>query len=109
MNHSNDLILDRLLDLLAEKLTNRLSQESTQVCPRLLTIEQAAVYLGLTPEATRSLTTPGKLSTIRLEHGVFIDRLDLDDWIEDNKVGWAKTAGRGREKEAIWIEIQRTR
>lgn len=80
-----DFTFDRLLEILAEKLANKLSHDHNQLSPRLLTIEQAAVYLGRTREAVQHLVTLGKLPNVRTDRRVFIDRLDLDKWIEDHK------------------------
>ena len=88
MSETKDLTFDRLLELLAEKLANRLSQEPGRLYPRLMTVEQAATYLGRTPEATQHLASSGKIPTVRSDRRVFLDRIDLDKWIEDNKVGW---------------------
>ncbi len=89
MSELNDLTFDRLLEMLAEKLATKLSQEPSRLYPRLLTIDQAAVYLGRTREALQHLASSGKVPTVRADRRVFLDRLDLDKWIEDNKTGWA--------------------
>jgi hypothetical protein len=41
-----------------------------------------------TPEATQHLVSSGKVPTVRADRRVFLDRLDLDRWIDDNKTGW---------------------
>ena len=89
MNQLGEVNFDRLLEILAEKLAKRLARESPNLQPRLLTIEQAATYLGRTAEATQHLTSSGKIPTVRSDRRVFIDRHDLDEWINDNKTGWA--------------------
>ncbi len=78
MTSSDDLTFDRLLELLAEKLAKRLSHEPIRLYPRLMSIEQAAVYIGRTPEATQHLVSSGKVPTVRADRRVFLDRLDLD-------------------------------
>lgn len=88
MTETNDFTFDRLLEVLAEKLAGKLSQEPSRLFPRLLTIDQAAVYLGRTREATQHLASSGKIPTVRTDRRVFLDRLDLDKWIDDNKTGW---------------------
>ena len=80
-----DFTFDRLLEILAEKLAGRLSAEPSRLYPRLLTIDQAAVYVGRTREATQHLAASGKIPTVRTDRRVFIDRHDLDRWIERNK------------------------
>ena len=88
MTDTNGLSFDRLLEMLAEKLAARLSEEPSRIYPRLLTFEQAAVYLGRPREVIQRLANSGKVPTVRAEGIVFLDRLDLDKWIEENKVGW---------------------
>jgi excisionase family DNA binding protein len=88
MTETKDLAFDRLLDLLAERLANRLSQEPGRLYPRLLTVEQAAAYLGRTPEAIQNLTHSGKIPTVIDDRLVFLDRLDLERWIDEHKTGW---------------------
>ena len=80
-----DFSFDGLLEILAEKLANKLSQDHNRLSPRLFTIDQAAVYLGRTKEAIQHLVSLGKVPTVRTDRRIFIDRLDLDKWIEDHK------------------------
>jgi len=79
------LTFDNLLELLAEKLANKLSQDPSRMFPRLLSIDQAAIYVGRTREATQHLVSSGKIPTVRSDRRIFIDRLDLDRWIEEHK------------------------
>ena len=88
MSEINDLTFDRLLEVLAEKLAGKLSQEPSRLYPRLMTIDQAAVYLGRTREAVQHLVSSGKVPTVRADRRVFLDRNDLDRWIDENKTGW---------------------
>ena len=85
MAEFNEFTFDRLLELLAEKLASRLAPDGIGLCPRLLTIDQAAVYVGRSREATQHLVASGKLPTVRTDRRVFIDRQDLDRWIEEHK------------------------
>jgi excisionase family DNA binding protein len=88
MLDTNILNFDRLLEMLAEKLAAKLSQEPSHLYPRLMTVEQAATYLGRTREAVQHLVSSGKVPTVRADRRVFLDRVDLDKWIDDNKTGW---------------------
>jgi excisionase family DNA binding protein len=88
MKQPPDFSFESLLEILAEKLAGKLSQEPSRLYPRLMTIEQAATYIGRTPEATQHLASAGKIPTVRADRRVFLDRLDLDKWIDDNKTGW---------------------
>jgi hypothetical protein len=88
MNQPHDLSFESLLEILAEKLVGKLTHEPSRLYPRLLTIEQTAVYLGRTCEDVQNLVRSSKLPTVLTHRRVFIDRLDLDRWIDDNKTGW---------------------
>jgi excisionase family DNA binding protein len=88
MPASTDLTFDRLLELLAEKLANKLSQVPNSLVPRLLSVEQAAIYLGQTTEATQHLANAGKIPAVRVDRRIFLDRFDVDKWIDENKTGW---------------------
>jgi excisionase family DNA binding protein len=84
------LDLEWLLDALAERVAGKVRAEFARdagpaVQPRLLTVEQAAVYLGRTKEAVQHLATDGKIPTVRSDRRIFIDVGDLDRWIEENK------------------------
>ena len=89
----NDLNLNALLDtfsdLVATKLSRRLTesgQEAGKMRKRLLTVEEAAIYLGRPKEAVQHLIAAGKLKTVKPDRRVFLDIRDLDDWIEQNKL-----------------------
>jgi excisionase family DNA binding protein len=88
MSEMKDFSFERLLEMLAERLANKLSQEPSRLYPRLMTIDQAAVYLGRTREAVQHLASSGKVPTVRADRRVFLDRTDLDKWIDENKTGW---------------------
>src|SRR5215813_12822651 len=85
------LNLDALIERVAEKVTARLQNEDQagsvngEVHPRLLTVEQAAVYIGRTRDAIQHMIASCKLPTVRSDRRVFIDMRDLDAWIEENK------------------------
>jgi hypothetical protein len=98
MSESTNLSFDRLLELLAEKLATKLLQEPSLLYPRLLSVDLAAVYLGRSREAVQILASSGKIPIVLADQQVFLDRRDLDEWIEDNKVGWANTVGQSRGK-----------
>ena len=89
MSEMNELTFDRLLEVLAEKLAGKLSQGPSRLYPRLMTIDQAAVYLaGRTREPCSTWSSSGKVPTVRADRRVFLDRNDLDRWIDENKIGW---------------------
>jgi excisionase family DNA binding protein len=85
------LNLDALIERMAEKVAARLQNGDQrapvngEVRPRLLTVEQAAVYIGRTKDAIQHMIASCKLPTVRSDRRVFIDMRDLDAWIEGNK------------------------
>jgi excisionase family DNA binding protein len=80
-----DLILP-LLDWIADRIAGRIANLQPPVpTPRLLTVDQAAVYLGRTKDAIQHMIAEGKLPTVRSDRRVFLDLHDLDRWIESNK------------------------
>jgi excisionase family DNA binding protein len=82
--------LDGLIDVLAERVAAKVRAEIAQdgaagVRPRLLSIEQAAVYLGRSKEAVQHMIAASKIPAVRSDRRVFIDSEDLDRWIQQNK------------------------
>jgi len=78
--------MDALADRVAVRVRHELAQNgNTLVKPRLLSAEQAAVYLGRTKEAVEHMIAAGKLSVVRADRRVFLDVRDLDRWIDANK------------------------
>lgn len=83
------LDLDRMLDALADRVAERLragqQPGAPSVRPRLLSVEQAAVYIGRSKEAVQHMVSAGRLPIVRADRRVFLDVRDLDAWIEQNK------------------------
>jgi excisionase family DNA binding protein len=81
--------LDQVLDALAEKVADRLRDGAapvgTGIRPRLLTVDQAAVYIGRSKEAVQHMVASGKMPTVRSDRRVFVDVEDLDAWIREHK------------------------
>ena len=71
-------------DTIAEAIASRL-MDSNVLIPRLLTLEQAAKYLGMTKEALKAKVHLGRIPTVDLDKKLRFDRLDLDRMIEQNK------------------------
>ena len=81
-------ILNAFSDLIAAKSSERLAEsgrDGGKVKPRLFTVEDAAFYLGRTKKAIQHMIASGKLPTVKADRRVFLDRKDLDDWIERSK------------------------
>jgi excisionase family DNA binding protein len=82
-------LLNSFAELVASKLRARPTDpggESARIQPRLLTVEQAAMYLGRTKDAVQHMIGSGKLPIIRTDRRVFLDLRDLDQWIEQSKI-----------------------
>ena len=83
-----DALLEDLATRVAAKLRGELGNgngNGTGVKPRLLTIEQAATYLGRSKEAVHHLVTSGTLPKVQADRRVFLDVHDLDAWITEHK------------------------
>jgi excisionase family DNA binding protein len=83
-----EAFLDAVAERVAAKVRNELGPGglSATVAPRLLTVEQAAGYLGRSKEAVEHMVASGKIPTVRTDRRVFIDVRDMDRLIEDSKV-----------------------
>ena len=62
--------------------------------PRLLTLKQAADYIGHSVDLVREMVAARELPHVPKGSGkershVLVDRLDLDKWVEKNKVAAA--------------------
>jgi excisionase family DNA binding protein len=83
-----EAVVDAVATAVANKLRAQLGStpESAVVQPRLMSVEAAAIYLGRTKPAVQHMIAEGSLPTVRTDRRVFLDRQDLDKWIERNKV-----------------------
>ena len=74
--------LDGLVDAIADRILARLHQTEQ---PRLLSVDEAATYLGRTPKALRHMIANGIIPAVREGSRVHLDRADLDRWVEMRK------------------------
>ena len=83
-----DSIIEAIAERVAEKLRGSMSEGNgdSVVRPRLLTVEQAANYLGRSKSSVQHLIADGVLPTVRHDRRVFLDVEDLSRWIEQAKV-----------------------
>lgn len=72
-------------DKIADAVVDRLRDNGAIIAPRLLTLEQAARYLGLTKDALKAKLHMGRIPTVDLDKKLRFDRQDLDRIIEQNK------------------------
>jgi excisionase family DNA binding protein len=79
-------LLDDLADRVADRLAERFSASGARaVSPRLLTVEQAAGYLGRSKASVQHMVSERVLPTVRSDRRVFLDIQDLDRWIDRHK------------------------
>ncbi len=69
---------------IAEAVVTRLLDCGVLI-PRLLTLDQAATYLGLTKDALKAKVHLGRIPTVELDKKLRFDRYDLDNMIEKSK------------------------
>lgn len=79
-----DLLVDAIATAVIEKLKPIL-EAGGRVQPRLLTVEQAATYVGRTPNAVRILLTKEAFPAVKSDGRVMLDVRDIDRWIEQGK------------------------
>jgi excisionase family DNA binding protein len=79
-------LIDEVANRVAAKVSAELATAAGHVVkPRLLTLEQAAIYIGRTLAAIQHMISEGRMPTVRSDRRVFVDIRDLDQWIEQNK------------------------
>jgi excisionase family DNA binding protein len=74
---------DFFVEAIAEAVASRL--KGAHITRRLLSLEQAAEYLGLSEDAVRDLVGNGKLRPARPTRKLQFDVFDLDKLIEESK------------------------
>jgi excisionase family DNA binding protein len=88
-NHrGGDPILEALAKAVAAEVTTLLKEQAAhapEVKPILLTVKQAATYLGRSEQSVQHLIFQRDLPVVRVGRRIHLDRRDLDLWIEKNK------------------------
>lgn len=59
--------------------------EPTPVTPRLLSVKDAALYLGATVWAVRCMAWQSEVPFLKIGGRILFDRADLDQYIENQK------------------------
>ena len=80
-----DALLESLSESLADKVAAKLDPQGAvaqHIQPRLLTVRQAAKYLGCSEASIYHQIKAGKLVVVRRDRRVFLDVRDLDRMIE---------------------------
>jgi excisionase family DNA binding protein len=78
--------IDPLVEAIAQRTAEILRRDLGLETKRLMSIPEAAKYLDRTAHAIRHLIAKGELPKVqRGDNRVFLDRQDLDRWIEMGK------------------------
>jgi excisionase family DNA binding protein len=86
-NASDIDIISILASRVADEVCRRQAPNGNAPKQRLLTVAQAATYLGRSEDAIRHMVGSGKIRPVRGDRRISIDVRDLDDWIAANKEG----------------------
>lgn len=78
-------LLEQFAETIASKVATRL-QNTRRPDKRLLTVKEAATYLGRSVGALHHLSASGEVPTVRNGRRVHFDTADLDRWIESNRI-----------------------
>ncbi len=77
-------IMEALIDLIVERISGRI-EAAQRLRPRLLTVEEAARYLGRSEKAIYALKARGAFPAVQADGRIMFDVRDLDQWIDQNK------------------------
>jgi hypothetical protein len=76
---------DQEIEAIAEAVARRLGDDARPPAKRLLSLSEAGAYIGRSPRAVRALIAARAFPAIEADRRVFVDRQDLDSWIERYK------------------------
>lgn len=79
------LIAAQVAERVEERVLEHLEQAAPRVQPVLLSVKDAATYLGRSEQSIQHLIFERELPVVRVGRRVHLDRRDLDLWIEKNK------------------------
>ena len=82
MTSTGNTALDALADAIAARLAEQLNRSDQ---PRLMSVNEAATYIGRTPKALRHMIADGTIVAVREGSRIHLDRSDLDQWINLRK------------------------
>jgi excisionase family DNA binding protein len=87
LNYDLNEIVDRVAARIAARMQSKIGIQNIRgAAPRLLTVREAATYIGRTEQAIQHLIHRRELIVVRRGRRVHLDRADLDHWIEGNKI-----------------------
>lgn len=76
---------DNTINQLAKKLATLLNQPKPELTHRLMDVEEAATYLGMSETALRQRKSKGQVPasvTKRIGRSTYYDRLRMDEWLD---------------------------
>lgn len=76
-------MLEDIVERIAAKVAAKIA--SPQPAPRLMSVKEAAMYLGRSEKAVRCLISNGSLPYVHADSRIQFDRLDLETWITMHK------------------------
>ncbi len=76
-------VASRVADKVGVKIRNDGHADSAP--RRLLSMKQAASYIGRSQESVQHMISERRFPVVRSDRRVFVDVKDLDEWIEANK------------------------
>ncbi len=81
---NTELILEHCTALIARKVAEQIRvTEKPSFEKRLFTVEEAAEYLGRSPNAVKLMVARGKLPVTKIDSKIQLDRRELDKLISD--------------------------
>jgi excisionase family DNA binding protein len=82
----DDILITKLAQAISGQILKQLSANSAPaVQPVLLTVSEAAAYLGRSQQSVQHLVFERALPTVRVGRRIHLHKKDLDAWIEANK------------------------
>ena len=85
MEQAINLFASKVAERVEEQVIERLEHMAPQIQPALLSVKDAAIYLGRSEQSIQHLIFSQELPVVRVGRRVHLDRSDLDAWIEKNK------------------------
>lgn len=86
---SRDDVFGGLVEMIADAVAARIREPPPKTVPvqqkRLVTVKEAATYMGCSPRTIRRLIDVGRLERVGTDRFIRIDRVDLDRLIDHSK------------------------
>lgn len=79
---ADEALMDRLLDLLAEKVAQRIQPVTAARRKLLVTLKEAGEMIGRSPGAVGQLVKRGELRGVVCGRRIHVQVKEIEDWIE---------------------------